>query len=82
MERMERVTATFDRSTLKQVRRRAGRRGVSAFIQAAVREKLEREAVLAVLDALDSEHGAPSAELLAEIDVEARAALKKTKARR
>ena len=79
---MERITATIDEKIMAQVRRRAGRRGVSAFIQQAVREKLQREGLLAVLDELDAEYGAPSAETVAEVDAEARRVLKKAKAKR
>jgi hypothetical protein len=78
---MERVTTTMDKKTLAQVRRRAGRRGVSAFIEQAVREKLQREAVLAMLDALDESYGAPSPKVIAEVDAAARRFLKKVATR-
>jgi hypothetical protein len=69
---MERVTATIDKQTLTAIRRVAGKRGVSAFLQVAARERLARMRLLSLLDELDAEHGAPSAELQAEVDADAR----------
>lgn len=69
---MERVTATIDAETLAAIRRIAGPRGVSAFLQAAARERLARLEVLALLDDLDRAHGAPSDEVRAEVDADAR----------
>ena len=69
---MERVTATFDEETVSAIRRIAGRRGVSAFLQVAARERLARLQLLGLLDELDQKHGAPSAAVRAEVDSEAR----------
>ena len=69
---MERVTATFDEATLAEIRRVAGPRGVSAFLQTAARERLARLELLGMLDDLDQRHGAPSADLVAEIDADAK----------
>jgi hypothetical protein len=69
---MERVTATFDEETMAAIRRLAGPRGVSAFLQRAARERLARLEVLKLLDDLDAEHGKPSARVRAEVDVAAR----------
>ena len=69
---MERVTATFDAETIDAIRRVAGPRGVSAFLQVAARERLARLELLGLLDELDAEFGAPSDELRAEIDADAR----------
>ena len=68
---MERITATFDRATAAAIRKVAGKRGVSAFLQQAARERLARLQVLQLLDELDAEYGAPSA---AEADAVAREA--------
>jgi len=68
---MERVTASIDKQTLSAIRRVAGKRGVSAFLQIAARERLARLRLLSLLDELDAEHGSPSAELQAEVDVDA-----------
>ncbi len=56
----EKLSATVDAELIAQVRGRVGRRGVSRFINQALAEKLQRERVLAVLDALEEEHGAPT----------------------
>ena len=69
---MERVTATLDSHTLEQIRRVAGPRGVSQFLQVAARERIARLEILGLLDELDAEHGGPSEALRAEIDAEAR----------
>lgn len=69
---MERVTATIDKETLSAIRRIAGKRGVSGFLQLAARERLARLRLLTLLDELDAEHGAPSAEVKAEIDADGR----------
>lgn len=70
---MERVTATFDEETLAEIRRVAGPRGVSAFLQAAARERLARLELFGMLDDLDRRHGKPPADLVAEIDADAKA---------
>jgi hypothetical protein len=54
---MERISATLDKKTLAAIRRVAGRRGVSRFIQIAARERLARLEILALLDDLDERHG-------------------------
>ena len=69
---MERVTASIDKQTLSAIRRVAGKRGVSAFLQIAARERLARLRLLSLLDELDAEHGAPSAEMQAEVGADAR----------
>ncbi len=57
---MERVTATIDPQTLNAIRRVAGPRGVSAFLETAARERLARLRLLGLLDELDARYGAPS----------------------
>jgi hypothetical protein len=69
---MERVTATFDEKTISEIRRVAGPRGVSAFLQKAARERLDRLRLLGLLDELDKKHGKPSAAVQAEVDERAR----------
>ena len=53
----EKVSATLDAVTLGEVRRLVGPRGLSKFLDAALREKLARDqrrrAILAYLDELD-----------------------------
>ena len=57
---MERVTATIDEQTLAAIRRFAGPRGVSSFLEAAARERLLRLRVLGLLDELDAKYGTPT----------------------
>jgi hypothetical protein len=57
---VERVTATIDGETLTAIREIAGPRGVSAFLQAAARERVARLRVLGLLDELDARFGKPS----------------------
>lgn len=69
---MERITATFDKETISAIRRVAGPRGVSAFLQVAARERLARLRMLELVDELDEKHGKPSEEVRAEVDADAR----------
>jgi hypothetical protein len=69
---MDRITASFDRRTIREIRRIAGPRGVSAFLQVAAAERLAKLEQLALLDELDRKHGAPSARVRAQVDAEAR----------
>lgn len=66
------MTTTIDSETLREIRRIAGKRGVSRFLQAAARERLARIRTLGLLDELDAQYGAPSSELKAEVDAEMR----------
>lgn len=67
----EKVSASVDRKVLREARRLAGRRGLSAYLDAALREKLERDrrrrAILEYLDELD-EGDPPTETDWAEID--------------
>ena len=69
---MERITATFDEETMAAIRRHAGPRGVSGFLQTAARERLARLGLLKLLDELDDKHGKPSARVRAAVAAEAR----------
>lgn len=70
---MERLTATFDKKTAARIRRIAGKRGVSAFLQEAAREHLARLELFDLLDDLDARYGAPTPEEVAEVEREAEA---------
>jgi hypothetical protein len=70
--RMERVTATLDEATLAQIRKVAGPRGVSQFLNHAARERLARLELRGLLDELDKKHGAAPVEVRAEIARDAR----------
>jgi hypothetical protein len=50
----EKISTTVDGELLVQVRKRVGRRGLSAFINEAVAEKLQRERVIVLVDALEA----------------------------
>jgi hypothetical protein len=71
---MQRVTATLDEQTLAKVRRVAGPRGVSSFLNEAAREHLARLELRGLLDDLDATRGgaAPPAAVRAEIARDAR----------
>jgi hypothetical protein len=64
---MERVTATLDEDTLAKIRRVAGPRGVSSFLNDAAREHLARLELRGLLDELDAKHGAAPADVRKEI---------------
>jgi hypothetical protein len=53
----EKVSASLDRKTVREARRVAGRRGLSSYLDSALREKLERDrrrrAILDYLRELD-----------------------------
>lgn len=69
---MERVTATLDPETVRRIRRVAGPRGVSRFLELAARERLARQELLGLLDDLDARHGRIDPAITAEIDRDAR----------
>src|SRR5262249_34835995 len=69
---MDRLTATFDEGLVREIRRVAGRRGVSAFLQVAAQERLIKLRLMALLDDLDRTYGPPSADELARVDADAR----------
>lgn len=69
---MERITATFDEETLAKIRRVAGPRGVSSFLNDAARERLARMELRGLLDELDAKHGAAPAAVRTEIARDAR----------
>ena len=64
---MERISATMDRATLKAIRRVAGRRGLSRFLQTAARERLARLEVVALLDELDEKYGPVADQVQADV---------------
>jgi hypothetical protein len=64
---VERISATFDERTLRAIRRVAGPRGVSRFLQVAARERLARLELSTMLDELDDKFGAVSAEIREEV---------------
>jgi hypothetical protein len=69
---VERITTTIDAVTLAAIRRVAGRRGVSRFLQEAAKRELARLELIGLLDELDATHGRSSDEQRREIDRDAR----------
>jgi Arc/MetJ family transcription regulator len=69
---LERVTATLDDEVLAEIRRIAGPRGVSRFLNLAARERLARLEVLGMLDELDTKHGPVPKQVRAEVARDAR----------
>jgi hypothetical protein len=69
---MERVTATIDDETLEKIRRVAGPRGVSSFLNVAARERLARLELRGMLDELDNKYGAVSRAVRGQIGRDAK----------
>lgn len=69
---MERVTATIDDEVLESIRRVAGPRGVSNFLNVAARERLAWLELRGLLDELEIKHGAVPRVVRAEIARDAR----------
>jgi hypothetical protein len=67
IQEMERVTATIDEQTLAAIRRIAGPRGVSSFLETAARERLARLKLLGLLDELDAKYGPPAASVTRQV---------------
>jgi Arc/MetJ family transcription regulator len=81
----EKVSLTLDARALAEVRRRVGKRGVSAYVDDAVRAKLQRERLTRWLDEMDAEYGPPSDKVRREAEREwarGSAALRRVKRKR
>ena len=52
------VSVSMHSGTIGAVRDRAGRRGVSAYIEAAVQRQIERDNLDELIEAAEAEHGA------------------------
>lgn len=53
----EKVSLTLDRTVLKEARGRVGRRGLSSYVDAALRLKLQQDRLRALLADLEAAHG-------------------------
>lgn len=62
------LSATVDDELLAEVRDRAGRRGLSAFVSRALRHELDRVALRDLLDELAGQLGPPDEDMVAEAD--------------
>jgi hypothetical protein len=59
------VSVSFHTGTISAVRSRVGRRGVSAYVEAAVQRQIERDNLEEIIAAAEAEHGSLSSD---EID--------------
>lgn len=62
----DKLSATVETDLLAEVRQRAGRRGLSAFVSQALRHELDRAALRDLLNELALEIGPPDEEMVAE----------------
>jgi hypothetical protein len=63
------TSVSLQTETLEAIRARAGKQGVSAYIEEAVRRQLQREAIDEYIAAAEAEHGAiDPAEVAAKAD--------------
>ena len=51
------VSVSFHASVIGEVRERVGKRGVSAYVEAAVRRQMERDNLRALIEANEEIHG-------------------------
>ena len=56
------LSVTLERGLVQELRRRVGPRGLSPFVNQAVADKIQRIRILEVLDEIEADSGAPSAE--------------------
>jgi hypothetical protein len=53
----EKVSLTLDRAVLKEARGRVGRRGLSSYVDEALRLKLQQDRLRTLLSELEAAHG-------------------------
>lgn len=63
----EKVSLTLDRDLVRQARARGGRRGLSSFVDSALRLQLQHERLRALLEEMDAEHGPIAEDILEEV---------------
>lgn len=56
------VSVSFHSSVIGEVRQRVGKRGVSAYVEAAVRRQIERDHLRELIEANEAIHGEVTAE--------------------
>jgi hypothetical protein len=61
------VSLTLDEALLNSARQRVGRRGLSHYVNEALRLQLQRDRLVSLLDELEREHGPLSPELMEEV---------------
>lgn len=67
---MEKVSVTLGGDTLKEIRERVGKRGVSSFIEDSVQLRLQHDRIRRFLRQLDEEFGPVPPEIKEEVDRE------------
>lgn len=60
----EKVSLTLDRALLKEARGRVGRRGLSSYVDSALRRQLQHDRIRRLLAELDAEFGPAPAHLI------------------
>jgi hypothetical protein len=63
----EKVSLTLDRDVLKEARGRVGRRGLSSYVDEALRLKLQHDRLRTLLSELEAAHGPISARIRSEV---------------
>lgn len=63
----EKVSLTLDSALLKEARGRAGRRGLSAYVDSALRRQLQRERIRKLLADLDTEFGPAQRDVIEKV---------------
>lgn len=63
----EKVSLTLDREILKEARVRVGRRGLSSYVDSALRLKLQQDRLRGLLAELEAEHGPVSDRITTEV---------------
>jgi Arc/MetJ family transcription regulator len=63
----EKVSMTLDADVLAKARERVGGRGVSGYVNAAVRRQLRRDALSDLLAELEASNGAPDPTAMEEV---------------
>jgi hypothetical protein len=63
----EKVSLTLDREILKEARARVGRRGLSSYVDSALRLRLQQDRLRGLLAELEAEHGPISDRTTSEV---------------
>ncbi len=63
----EKVSLTLDRAVLKEARGRVGRRGLSSYVDAALRLKLQQDRLRMLLSDLETTYGSVSERIKSEV---------------
>jgi len=63
----QKVSLTLDETLLDSARERVGRRGLSQYVNEALRHQLQRDRLSGLLDELAREHGPVAPEVMEEV---------------